>query len=476
MRLHAPFFRTTVARLALIYIVTFALVTAALFASVYVLTLRAVDLGTDTVMEAQLQGLSEQYDNLGLRGLISVIRTRSQSLDRSRAVYLLVGANNVPLAGNLGTWPQLTQQRGKWYEFTAPVSTGDGAEQHPIRAAEVILPNDYRLLIGTDVIERERLAKVVRRVGALALVLSILIGAGIAIWMNRRLLTQVQAITIAGQGIANGDFARRLPIRGSGDELDELATGLNALLERIENLTLALRFVIDGTAHDLRGPLNRLRLRLERLQTNATGNTRDVLGTAMQDADVILHTLESLLRIAQAQSGSTGTETVPLNLGSLARDMAELYAPLAEERGMSFNADQLAEGVIMGNRQLLAHAIANLLDNAIKYTPAQGHIALSVTESEGEVRVIVADNGPGIPAGDRERVLQRFVRLNSAQAEPGSGLGLSLVAAVCRFHHAKLQIDDAQPGLRISMAFVRVYGDTKNPALPGKKALEIQSL
>jgi len=457
MHLRAPFFRTTVVRLALIYIVTFAVVTAALFASVYVLTLRAMDLGTDTVLEAQLQGLSEQYDNLGLRGLITVIRTRSQSLDRSRAVYLLVGANNAPVAGNLDAWPPSIRQRekDKWFEFTANVPTDHGVEQHPIRAAEVNMPNDYRLLIGTDIIERSRLASVMRRVGALALALSILIGAGIAIWMNRRLLTQVQAITVAGQDIANGDFARRLPIRGSGDELDELATGLNALLERIENLTLALRFVIDGTAHDLRGPLNRLRLRLERLQgDDSSDSTRDAAGNAMQDADAILHTLESLLRIAQAQSGSTGTEMIQLNLGTLAHDMAELYAPLSEERGIAFSFDELAEGGILGNRQLLAHAITNLLDNAIKYTPSQGRITLSVIDSNDEVKLTVADNGPGIPAGDRERVLQRFVRLNSAQAEPGSGLGLSLVAAVCRFHHAQLQIEDAEPGLRISLKFV----------------------
>jgi len=463
MHLRAPFFRTTVARLALIYIVTFAFVTAALFTSVYVLTLRVVDLGTETVMESQLQGLSEQYDNLGLRGLITVIRTRSQRLDRSRAVYLLVGANNAPLAGNLDAWPQLTPQRGKWSEFTANVATDSGIERHPILATEVILPNDFRLLIGTDVIERARLATVMRRVGALALALSILIGAGIAIWMNRRLLNQVQAIAIAGQGIANGDFARRLPIRGSGDELDELATGLNALLERIENLTLALRFVIDGTAHDLRGPLNRLRLRLERLQSGAPNDSQDAIAAAMQDADAILHTLESLLRIAQAQSGSTGTEMVQLSLGAIARDMAELYAPISEERHITLNTDQLADGHIIGNRQLLAHAIANLLDNAIKYTPAQGKISVSVTESDQEVKLTVADNGPGIPAADRERVLQRFVRLNSAQAEPGSGLGLSLVAAVCRFHHAELQFDDALPGLKISLSFVRSAANT----LPG---------
>src|SRR6185369_17308383 len=138
----------------------------------YVLTLRVVDLGTEAVMESQLQGLSEQYDNVGLRGLITVIRARSQRLDRSRAVYLLVGANNAPLAGNLDAWPQLTPQRDKWSEFTANVATDSGVERHPILATEVILPDHFRLLIGTDVIERARLATVMRRVGALALALS----------------------------------------------------------------------------------------------------------------------------------------------------------------------------------------------------------------------------------------------------------------------------------------------------------------
>jgi len=455
MKWHGPSFRTTVVRLALIYISLFTVSTSVLFVSAYVLTLRAVDAGTDELMESQLQGLSEQYSVLGLRGLAAVIRERSQSLDRSRAVYLLADSTLHPIVGNLNAWPQLSQQRGKWFEFSVQVSTVKGMEQHPVRAALVMLPDDYRLLIGTDVIERSRLATVMQRAGALALVLIVLIGAAIAIWMNRRLLNQVQAIASAGQDIANGDFARRLPISGSGDELDELATGLNALLERIEQLTLALRFVIDGTAHDLRGPLNRLRMRLERLQDTVTSPAREQIDATLQDADTILHTLEALLRIAQAQSGSSGTEMASLNLGPLAHEVAELYAPLAEENGISLDATQLVTGAIMANRQLLAHAIANLLDNAVKYTPAGGHIRISVSEQDTTVTLQVADDGPGIPAVDRDRVLQRFVRLDSAQAEPGSGLGLSLVAAVCRFHHAQLSLQDAAPGLQVALYFPR---------------------
>jgi signal transduction histidine kinase len=452
-RFSRAFFRTSVVRLALIYIAVFALTTGALFGSVYVLTLRAVDAATESLMEAQIQGLSEQYSTLGLRGLAAVIRERSETLDRSRAVYLLADQNLQRVVGNLDAWPQLSTQRDKWFEFVVNVSTEQGIEQHPIRAALVTLPDNYRLLIGIDVIERARLAAVMQRVGALAVVLLILIGSIIAIWMNRRVLKQVHAIADAGQEIAKGDFARRLPVRGHGDELDELAGSLNGLLERIEQLTLALRFVIDGTAHDLRGPLNRLRLRLEQALVTAHTQGRESIEAAMQDADALLRTLESLLRIAQAQSGAANAEIAELDLSKLATEIAELYAPLAEQRGITLYFGQLPSSPIQGSRQLLAHAVANLLDNAIKYTPANGKVELSVVVHEKRVELTVQDTGSGIPIADRERVLQRFVRLDSAQAEPGTGLGLSLVAAVCRFHHASLVFEDARPGLRVRIGF-----------------------
>jgi hypothetical protein len=271
--------------------------------------------------------------------------------------------------------------------------------------------------------------------------------------MNRRLLNQVHAITTAGQDIANGDFARRLPVRGSGDELDELATQLNALLERIEQLTVALRFVIDGTAHDLRGPLNRLRLRLEQALEHAASDGREPIEAALQDADTLLRTLEALLRIAQVQSGAANAEIAELNLAKLVREIAELYAPLAEQRGIRMDIERLDEARVQASRQLLAHAVANLLDNAVKYTPVGGQIGVAIQADAEAVTLTVRDTGPGIPPADRERVLQRFVRLDSAQAEPGTGLGLSLVAAVCRFHHAGLSLEDAEPGLRVRLVF-----------------------
>lgn len=465
MKFSKRFFRTTVVRLSSIYIGVFALTTSVILAAVYLLTIRVIDADTDSVIQAELQGLSEQYSNSGLPGLAAVIRDRSLGSAATRSVYLLADANFQAVVGNLTFWPRVAPgdsgRVGKWFEFEMQVRAGDRFENHRVRAAVVGLVGGYRLLVGTDIVERVRFERVMARVGALAVLLVIVMGSVVGVWMNRRLLRQVNSISAAGQRIANGDFTQRLPVRGSGDELDEMANGLNSLLGRIEQLTMALRFVIDGTAHDLRGPLNRLRVRVEQAIARRESESREVLEAVLVDTDAVLRTLDSLLRIAQAQGGGLGAELTTLSLGKLTREMTELYAPLAEERGLKLEAGSLEEAQVHGSRQLLAHAIANLLDNAIKYTPRGGLVTVAVLERENSVELRVRDTGPGIPASDRARVLERFVRLESAQAEPGSGLGLSLVAAVCRLHHASLALNDANPGLEVSIGIPQLRTESE---------------
>ena len=449
------FFRTTVVRLSLVYILVFALGATALLIAVYVLTVRVIDSETDSVIQAELQGLAEQYSRLGLQGLAQVIRDRSEGPTHTRSVYLLLSPNDLPIVGNLNTWPTQGHEAGRWLQFDTQVRVVDQYQAHPVRAALINLPGGYRLLVGTDVIERVRFERVMKQVGAWAVLLIIVLGASIGVWVNRRLLKQVNKVAAAGREIADGDFGRRLPLQGTGDELDTLAANLNLLLDRIEQLTVALKFVIDGTAHDLKGPLNRLRVRIERSIAATDGAQRQMLDDVLRDAEAVQRTLDSLLRIAQAQSGSYGTETTVLSLGNLVREMAELYAPVAEERGVRLNYRTFPDAAIRGSRQLLAHAIANLIDNAIKYTPAGGTVDLQVEVHNDAAQLIVADTGPGIRAEDRARVMERFVRLDSARAEPGSGLGLSLVAVVCRLHHASLALDDNHPGLRATLRFPR---------------------
>lgn len=469
MKFSKAFFRTTVVRLSLIYIGVFSITTSLLFAGVYLLTVRVMDGDTDSVIQAELQGLSEQYAALGLTGLAAVIRDRSIGPTGMRSVYLLVDGAYQPVVGNLTTWPRVapgeTGRVGRWFEFDMQVRAGESYESHRVRAAVVGLAGGYRLLVGTDIVERMRFERVMSRVGVWAVLLVIALGSAIGIWMNRRLLRQVNSISAAGQQIAHGDFTRRLPVSGSGDELDQMAKGLNALLERIEQLTAALRFVIDGTAHDLRGPLNRLRARAERALPTADSAQKQTFEALLADADALLRTLDSLLRIAQAHGGGLGAEMVDLDFAALVREMVELYAPSAELRALSIELGTTAPVQIHGSRQLWAHAIANLLDNAIKYTRAGGRVSVAVTEHAENAQLEIADNGPGIPAADRERVLERFVRLDSAQAHPGSGLGLSLVAAVCRLHHARLELDDASPGLQVRIRVPKAAEASRNPEI-----------
>jgi signal transduction histidine kinase len=215
-----------------------------------------------------------------------------------------------------------------------------------------------------------------------------------------------------------------------------------------------LRFVIDSTAHDLRGPLNRMRARIESgLRGVEAGAGRQALEDALKDAEALESTLASLLRIAQAQGGAASAEIAPLDLGELATEVAGLYEPVAQDRGIELSVAHAEPAPVRGSRQLLAHALANLVDNAVKFTPPGGRVEVRVLRDEPGLRLIVADDGPGIPEAERGRALERFTRLAGSEHVPGSGLGLSLVAAVARMHHATLALEDNAPGLRVVLRF-----------------------
>jgi signal transduction histidine kinase len=250
-----------------------------------------------------------------------------------------------------------------------------------------------------------------------------------------------------------------VPVRGAGDEFDDLAQNLNSMLDRIERLLHGMREVSDNVAHDLRSPLNRLRNRLElaAMRQSPESDTARDIEAAVQETDRLIGTFNSLLLIAEAEAGSVRETMEEISLTDVIQGVGELYCPLAEERGQCFTVQVPQEGaVIRGNRNLVSQALANLVDNAIKYTPAGGHIFVGLENRNEESTLIVADDGPGIPPEDRNRVTQRFVRLESSRNSPGTGLGLSLVAAVARLHEATLSFDDNNPGLRATLTLRRV--------------------
>jgi signal transduction histidine kinase len=286
-----------------------------------------------------------------------------------------------------------------------------------------------------------------------AVVLTLLLGLGGGFWMGRRILAQAGAISAVATQIMRGDLSQRLPVRDADDEINTLAREINTMLDKIEQLTLGMRTVLDSAAHDLRTPLNRLQATAEGAMSSLKQGSaeRRVLERVTAEVDQMRSTLDALLRIALAETGTVARESV--DLSELVASVVDLYAPVSEERGIVLDSSVGPGAQVQGNRQLLAQALANLLDNAIKFTPDGGRIRVVLDQTGSAPQVIVEDNGPGIPEDKREIVLGRRVRLDEARKFPGSGLGLSLVAAVTKLHGAHLVLDDARPGLKVSLKF-----------------------
>jgi len=440
-------------RIAIVYSLVFACGAAALLGVIDFAVSRVVDRSTDNLIEAEVQGLREEVLVLSRSEFIELIEQRSQDQDVRGAVYLMVDPQLRPVAGNVPAWPSIDRDEGKWIQFKVSVPFGDETRVHEMRARRFPLPDGYRMLVGHDIQERQDVKHLMMRVLIAAVVSTLLLGLGGGIWMGRRILAQAGAISAVATQIMRGDLSQRLPVRNADDEINTLAREINGMLDKIEQLTLGMRTVLDSAAHDLRTPLNRLQSAAEGAmsQLAPASAERRVLERVSTEVDHMRGTLDALLRIALAETGTVARESV--DLSELVASMVELYAPVSEERGIKLESTVAPGAQVQGSRQLLAQALANLLDNAIKFTPDGGHIRVQLKAGGGGPEVVVEDDGPGIPADKREIVLGRRVRLDEARKFPGSGLGLSLVAAVTKLHGARLVLDDAGPGLRVSLRF-----------------------
>jgi signal transduction histidine kinase len=438
-------------RIAIVYSIVFACGAALLLGMVDFAVSRVVDRSTDNLIEAEVQGLREQVLVLSRSDFIELIEQRSQDQDVRGAVYLMVDPQLRPVAGNVPAWPK--SDDAKWIQFKVSVPFGDETREHEMRARRFKLPGGYNMLVGHDVQERQDVKNLMMRGLIAAVVLTLLLGLGGGFWMGRRILAQAGAISAVATQIMRGDLSQRLPVRNADDEINTLAREINTMLDKIEQLTLGMRTVLDSAAHDLRTPLNRLQASAEGAMSQLVPGSaeRRVLESVSTEVDHMRSTLDALLRIALAETGTVARE--PVDLSELVASMVELYAPVSEERGIKLESAVASGAQVQGSRQLLAQALANLLDNAIKFTPDGGHIRVLLKALGNAPEVIVEDDGPGIPADKREIVLGRRVRLDEARKFPGSGLGLSLVAAVTKLHGARLILDDAAPGLRVSLKF-----------------------
>ncbi|MGE5514353.1 MAG: ATP-binding protein [Bacteroidota bacterium] len=452
-----PLLRATTFRLALSYLGIFTVSAVALLALVSWSTSVFIEWQVQETVEAEATGLSEQYRERGIQGLADIIGNRaSQDIER-RAVYLLQAPDGTRIAGNLYGWPKEEGDTSGWVRF--PIERiGDGRLATEVLARTYVMPKDYRLLVGRSLHDAKTVKSAINRALGWGLALTVLLGIVGGYFTSRHMLTRVDAMSRTARRIVGGDMKSRMKLSDTGDEFDQLATSFNEMMDEIERLVEGIRTVTDNIAHDLRTPLNRLRSRIDvaLLGHEDAAGLRRVLEETVVEADNLLATFNALLAISNAESGQRLHSFEPLDPAQLAADVVELYEPLAEEKDVTLACHADPGLSLEGDRHLMFQALANLVDNAVKYTPAGGSAGVTVAATADGIEVTVCDSGPGIPAEARERVLDRFVRLDATRTTPGNGLGLSLVKAVARLHGARLRLTDNAPGLRVHLLFPKV--------------------
>jgi signal transduction histidine kinase len=455
--------RTTAFKLTLVYLTVFALFAAFLLGYFAWNTRRLITEQIMQTVDAEISGLSEQYRLGGIRRLVFVIDARARRPGSS--LYLVTTPAGEGLAGNVGSLSTGILDNPGWIETVYRRLDDQDAAEHHALVRVFRLPGGFRLLVGRDLEERKRLQDIVLAAGRWSLAVVVVLGIAGGFFVTRRVLKRVDAMTDTTRTIMDGDLTGRLPIAGTGDELDRLAENLNAMLERIEALMHGLKEVSDNIAHDLKTPLTRLRNRCEEALRLAEDESqyRAALESTIEESDGLIRTFNALLMIARAESGQARDNMSDFDAAEIARGVGELYEPLADDRGLKLRVEAPAAATVHGNRELVSQALANLVDNAIKYAAPPGAAngarpeVLVQAQSDGDrIMLTVADGGPGIPEADRGRAVERFVRLEQSRSAPGSGLGLSLAAAVARLHGGELKLEDNHPGLRSVIMLPRV--------------------
>lgn len=452
---------TTVFRLTLLYSVIFGILASGVFVLISWSNTNFVETQTRQRLETETSELQTRYSGNYIDALVAAINNRSANADVVNWYYLLVNQDGERLAGNLAQWPQKLTGPSNWLTFRRDLSvTGDGLdwdrdEFYEIAAQVTEWPDGHRLLVGRGLYEAAELRE--QSLGGLLLgsIVTVLLSLVIGSVLGRSMVSRVSNINATLADIMAGNLSRRIRVGRRDDEFGRLTTQINRMLDRFEQLVAALREVTSNVSHDLRTPLHRLRNRLELLlvSDNDENDRRMAIERAVADIDEILATFNVLLSIAEAEAELPPSQWGEVDVGELATNLAELYAAPAEEQGLRLECSAQIGLKTLGNTQLLGQAISNLLENAIKYTPRGGLVQINTRGASDGFDLLVSDTGPGIPESDRERVLQRFQRLDSARITPGNGLGLSLVNAVAKLHGARLVLESNQPGLRVRLRF-----------------------
>jgi len=404
---------------------------------------------SDRAIAADRALLVEAYGRAGRDAVVSLINQRIAWHGFEAGAYLLVDPSMAFLAGTLKSWPGALHAAQGWVDFEAPDAAG-----HPrLRVTYETLPDGSHLLVGRSLDDLDRFVAIIRTAVAGGAILTFVLAAFAGVSVTRRTVGRIEAINDTTRAIMHSGLGKRIPLRGTKDEWDQLAENLNAMLGRIEELMREVRHVSDNVAHDLRTPLTRLRGRLERAYHREFDpeSSRALVADTLRELDAVLTIFSSLLRISRIEAfDSRGTLAV-VDLAQVAGEVADLFGAAAEEKGGRVKFESSGQVPVNGDRDLLFDAISNLIDNAV--THGGGDVQVAVRDEDQGPTVSVADRGPGIPLEERQHVLKRFYRIERSRSSPGHGLGLSLVAAVAQLHRAHLEMEDNCPGLKIWLQF-----------------------
>ena len=450
---------STAFRLSALFIMLFGVTAIILFIYVTSLTTRIVLGEIKESINQQVENVQVSYQRGGIPNILRYIDR--QSRQPGAYLYLIADLSGRIIAGNVRAIEPGALDRPGWRGRPFEYQRYDGDDDHTFQAiAQVIrLPNNLTLLVGRDVGEPERIRLIVRN--ALVLTLALMAIGGILAWLliGRRALKRLDDVSAATNSIVAGDLSRRLPVAGSGAEFDRLSEALNTLIAKLEVLNKGVRDISDNVAHDLKTPLTRMRSRADRALTQNVDKAklREALEQNIDDSDQLIQTFNAILRISRLEAGTLLENRDAVDLSALGQDVVELFEPSAEESGATINLDIKKKVIILGNRELLAQTLFNLIENALRHGQNDGAIGkLNVSlifdqKDKKTAQIIIADNGVGIEADERDHATERFVRLERSRSTPGTGLGLSLAKAIVEAHGGTIALEDNQPGLRINI-------------------------
>jgi signal transduction histidine kinase len=472
-------FRSASLRLALVYALLFMLSAVVFMSFIWWATIGMLEREVDAEINTDARALSERWIEGGLPALAETVQQRLAGNIDDDALYLMVDPVGTQITGNLPTWPRGVIRTDVTYQL--PISRDGQRELADVRA--FALPGGYRLLVGRDVRSRAILKRLLTDTLVWAMLMVGVLGLSGALVVRSLFRRMVRNVASTTRSIAAGDLSQRVPLSGSGDEFDRVAETINDMLDRIARLMDGVRQVSNSIAHDLRTPITRARARLEDAALHAPGvpEMRAAIDRAVADLDGVTAVFEALLRIAEIEAGARRSAFATLELSALLDDLAELYAALAEEQGLTLERLPSAPITIDGDRQLIQQAVANLLDNAIKFSPPGGIVRLSASVDAVQARVAVRDRGIGMQPDELARASERFFRAESARNTPGSGLGLSLVQAVAQLHGGALVLGPADPhapagtvGLE-AVLLLPLAGTARGVPPPAQRSMELPS-